>query len=97
MRACLQRPAKEVLDEPLAEHGGERKGDEQDGNAILGNVTNTATYILRRLARDGAEDASPDTAHTTAGDETFSVKAPIDKTIQRCTILLTNINTIEHR
>lgn len=50
--------AQEVLDEPLAEHGGERKGDEQDGNAILGNVTNTATYILRRLARDGAEDAS---------------------------------------
>lgn len=52
--------AQEVLDEPLAEHGeiGNGRDDSRDGITNSTNVPNTASYILRRLARDGAEDAS---------------------------------------
>lgn len=50
--------AQEVLDEPLAEHGGERKADEQVDAVNLNQGGNSQSYLLRRLARDGAEDAS---------------------------------------
>ena len=52
--------AQEVLDEPLAEHG--QIGNGRDESRV--SVTNStlalggSSYILRRLARDGAEDAS---------------------------------------
>ena len=52
--------AQEVLDEPLAEHGeiGNGRDESRDGITNSTSVPNTASYILRRLARDGAEDAS---------------------------------------
>lgn len=50
--------AQEVLDEPLAQNGGERKPSEQSCNATLPSLRGTASYTMRRLARDGAEDAS---------------------------------------
>ena len=52
--------AQEVLDEPLAEHGqiGNGRDESRDGITNSTSVPNTASYILRRLSRDGAEDAS---------------------------------------
>ena len=54
--------AQEVLDEPLAEHGEIGNGrDESRVDVIKSTPTQGGTspsYILRRLARDGAEDAS---------------------------------------
>ena len=52
--------AQEVLDEPLAEHGEIGNGrDESRGDNITSTPRGTSpSYILRRLARDGAEDAS---------------------------------------
>ena len=49
--------AQEALEEPLAKHGGERK-DEQGCITTSTLLRGTAAYILRRLARDGANDAS---------------------------------------
>lgn len=52
--------AQEVLDEPLAQNGeiGNGRIESSSGITIATKVQNTASYILRRLARDGAEDAS---------------------------------------
>ena len=50
--------AQEVIDEPLAQNGGERKPIEQSDNVRLKQFGNSPSYLLRRLARDGAEDAS---------------------------------------
>lgn len=50
--------AQEVIDEPLAQHGGDRKEEEQGDNVTLVTRGNSQSYVLRRLARDGAEDAS---------------------------------------
>lgn len=50
--------AQEVIDEPLAQHGGDRKEEEQADNISLKQHGTSPSYILRRLARDGAEDAS---------------------------------------
>ena len=52
--------AQEVLDEPLAQNGeiGNGRIESRFGITIATKVQNTASYILRRLARDGAEDAS---------------------------------------
>jgi hypothetical protein len=52
--------AQEVLDEPLAEQG-RPEGERIKGDNITFDSTPRGTspsYILRRLARDGAEDAS---------------------------------------
>ena len=52
--------AQEVLDEPLAEHGeiGKHRANLRGCNATSDNLRGTASYTMRRLARDGAEDAS---------------------------------------
>ena len=50
--------AQEVIDEPLAQNGGERKPSEQIDNIKLNQGGTSPSYIMRRLARDGAEDAS---------------------------------------
>lgn len=52
--------AQEVLDEPLAEHGEIGNGrDESRGCDTTSTLAlRGSSYILRRLARDGAEDAS---------------------------------------
>lgn len=50
--------AQEALDEPLAQNGGERKEGEQSDIIRLNQFGTSPSYILRRLARDGAEDAS---------------------------------------
>lgn len=52
--------AQEVIDEPLAQHGEIGNGrDESRGDIITSTLRGTSpSYILRRLARDGAEDAS---------------------------------------
>ena len=49
--------AQEVLDEPLAEQG-RPEGENKLRNTDYVRPPDTAAYILRRLARDGAEDAS---------------------------------------
>lgn len=54
--------AQEVLDEPLAEHGeiGKHRANLR-ADVVRSEVTqhgNSQSYLLRRLARDGAEDAS---------------------------------------
>jgi hypothetical protein len=54
--------AQEVIDEPLAEHGeiGKHRANLRADN-IRSEITQHGTspsYIMRRLARDGAEDAS---------------------------------------
>lgn len=56
--------AQEVLDEPLAEHGeigngrAESRGDNVTSTFSPEARGNSQSYLLRRLARDGAEDAS---------------------------------------
>jgi len=52
--------AQEVLDEPLAEQGeiGKGRANDRVRNTNSNKVQDTVSYILRRLARDGAEDAS---------------------------------------
>jgi len=52
--------AQEVLDEPLAEHGeiGNGRDESRDRNTRSTKFQDNASYIMRRLARDGAEDAS---------------------------------------
>lgn len=50
--------AQEVIDEPLAEQGRPEGKSDKGCNATFSNLRGTASYILRRLARDGAEDAS---------------------------------------
>ena len=49
--------AQNVLDEPLAEQG-RPEGENKLRNTDYVRPPDTAAYILRRLARDGAEDAS---------------------------------------
>ena len=52
--------AQEVLDEPLAQNGEIGNGRIESSFRITKptKAQDTASYILRRLARDGAEDAS---------------------------------------
>lgn len=48
--------AQEVIDEPLAQHGGERKEEGQGDNVTLATRGNSQSYVLRRLARDGQNE-----------------------------------------
>lgn len=52
--------AQEVLDEPLAEHGeiGKHRASLRGDNVTSETRGNSQSYLLRRLARDGAEDES---------------------------------------
>lgn len=52
--------AQEVIDEPLAQNGeiGKGRADHSSRNTIANKFQDNASYIMRRLARDGAEDAS---------------------------------------
>ena len=52
--------AQEVLDEPLAQNGeiGNGRAESRCCNTTATNLRGTASYTMRRLARDGAEDAS---------------------------------------
>lgn len=51
--------AQEVLDEPLAEQGRPEGANKPDNISFNSSQFGTSpSYILRRLARDGAEDAS---------------------------------------
>jgi hypothetical protein len=52
--------AQEVLDEPLAQNGmiGNGRAESRCDNVTPTPRGNSQSYLLRRLARDGAEDAS---------------------------------------
>ena len=57
LQLLIRRLAQEVIDEPLAQHGGDRKEEEQADNISLKQHGTSPSYILRRLARDGAAEA----------------------------------------
>lgn len=61
LQLLIRRLAQEVIDEPLAQHGEIGNGrDESRFDAVKATPTqggNSQSYLLRRLARDGAAEA----------------------------------------